>query len=565
MKLRTSFFNVRVLLKDLTRFAPVWILYTVAEVLGVLALGGEESGWYAREIMNLMGPVAIFHCGYALVVAACLFGDLFDSRLCNGLHAMPMRREGWLITGLVSGFLFALIPAVVGGGFAAVLMGQYAWMALIWQITSLLQFFFFFGLAVFSAMCAGKRLGMIAIYGILNFLSVLVYWLVETVFGPLLPGVVLSDDWFVLFCPIVSMVGDTYINFDYDSVLGGFFKGFYLENWNYLYICAGIGVLFTGLGWLLYRKRHLETAGDFISFRPMGVFFLLTYTLAVGALLYSFGELFLGTNRDYGFLVVGLLIGWFTGWMLLERTVKIFRKKVFIGLAAFAVLFAGCIGVTVMDPMGIATYVPKTHEIESACLYLSTDYYNFLYGSGIEDNRDLSEPEEIAQVQQLHRMMLETPKEADEESIMVYVRYERKNGMTVLREYEIPPQSKTAEELNDYFSDLSNVFASDDWEHVKENAKVINIYLRGGADSIDITDPQKVQSLFAALEADSAAKKMAQHDYFHLNQEDVGNVDIVWETIKSTDNRSTTRGESVSIYADCVNTRAFCETLLEKQ
>ena len=175
MKSRISFFNIHVLKKNMTRFAPVWILYAVAEVLGVLALGGEESGWYAREIMNLMGPVAVFHFAYALIVASCLFGDLFDSRLCNGLHAMPMRREGWLITNLVSGFLFAIIPAVVAGSVTAVLMGQYAYMALIWQATSLLQFFFFFGLAVFSAMCAGKRLGMIAIYGILNFLSVLIY------------------------------------------------------------------------------------------------------------------------------------------------------------------------------------------------------------------------------------------------------------------------------------------------------------------------------------------------------------------------------------------------------
>ena len=131
MKSRTSFFNVHVFKKNLGRFAPVWILYTVAQVLCVLSLGADKPGTLAREIMYLMGPVAIFHCGYALIVAACLFGDLFDSRLCNGLHAMPMRREGWLVTHLVSGFVFALIPAVVAGGITAVLLGEYAWIALV--------------------------------------------------------------------------------------------------------------------------------------------------------------------------------------------------------------------------------------------------------------------------------------------------------------------------------------------------------------------------------------------------------------------------------------------------
>ena len=35
MKLRTSFFNFRVMLKNITRFAPLWVLYAVGEVLGL--------------------------------------------------------------------------------------------------------------------------------------------------------------------------------------------------------------------------------------------------------------------------------------------------------------------------------------------------------------------------------------------------------------------------------------------------------------------------------------------------------------------------------------------------
>ena len=113
MKLRTSFFNVAVLRKNLTRFAPVWVLYAVAEVLGLLSLNLEKAEIVAEDLTQIMGPVAIFHGIYALVVAACLFGDLFDNRMCSGLHAMPMRREGWLLTNIASGLVFALIPAVV--------------------------------------------------------------------------------------------------------------------------------------------------------------------------------------------------------------------------------------------------------------------------------------------------------------------------------------------------------------------------------------------------------------------------------------------------------------------
>ena len=162
-------------------------------------------------------------------------------------------------------------------------------------------------------------------------------------------------------------------------------------------------------------------------------------------------------------------------------------------------------------------------------------------------------------------MMLETPEETDEEYIIVYVRYERKNGTSVLREYKIPPKSKTAAELNDYFSDLSHVFGTDGWERVKESTEVINVYLQGGMHGIDISDPQQKQALFAALEADSAANNLAQHDYFHLNQEYVGSVDIAWETLKTTQRGAITIGRNITIYEDCVNTSAFLETLQEKE
>lgn len=562
MKLKTSFFNIYVLKKNLTRFAPLWALYAVAEVLGLMSIHVDAPGLIADDLGYIMGPVSIFHAAYAFLVAACLFGDLFDSRLCNGLHAMPMRREGWLLTNLVSGLVFALIPAVVGAAFAAVMLKQYFWLGLLWQGTSLLQFVFFFGVAVFSAMCAGKRLGMAAIYAILNFLSLLIFWVVDTIFEPLLPGVVLDDNVFTLFCPVVSIVQDTYVDFYYDKILGGFFKGFIAKDWCYLYVCAGAGVVFAVLGWLLYRKRHLETAGDFISFRPMRIFFLLTYTIALGALLFSFMGQFLGLESDYGFLVAGVVIGWFTGWMLLERNVKIFNKKVFLGFVAFSLFVAGCIGLTKLDPLGIATYIPTTDEIENACLYLPTDFYNFTYGS-LEDDRDLSKPEDIAQVQKLHQMMLETPKATDDESITVYVRYEKENGMAVLRRYDIPGQSKTAGELNHYFSDLRQVFDTDDWQQLKENVEFVDVYLRGSSYDINITDPHKIDALFAAIEADSKAKTMAQHDYFHWDQEYVGAVHIAWKVLKSTEHGTITRGESISIYEDCVNTQAFLESLEE--
>ena len=561
MKSRTSFFNVTVLRKNLIRFAPVWVLYAVAEILGLMTLDLSSARIVANDLRYIMGPVAICHMIYALIVAACLFGDLFDSRLCNGLHAMPLRREGWLLTNLISGFLFALIPAVAGGLVAAIALQEYYWIALLWQATSLLQFVFFFGVAVFSAMCAGKRLSMMAIYCLINFLSMLIFWIATLVYQPLLPGVVLSEESFSAFCPVVSMTSHRYMDFYYDKILGGYFRGFMTQDLHHLYICAGLGLLFLALAWLLYRNRQLESAGDFISFRPMRMVFLLAYTFAIGSLVFAFTGVFFGMNVDYGFLVAGILIGWYTGWMLLERTVKVFTKKVLLGCLAFVVIFASSIGLTVWDPMGVTSYVPETQDVEFACLYSFSSSY---YYTGDYDNggRFATEPDEIALVQDLHQDMIETMSDTYNEYMTVGVKYRLESGRVITRNYQVPVESQTEENLQSFFSDVRSVFDVNDWNAVKENLENVWVYRYDDEekDQTQLFIQEEKDGLLAALEADAKAGTLAQHGNFHKNQDQLASLDIIWHE-RDQDGLPRTRSAFITIYTDCVNTIAFLESL----
>lgn len=557
MKSRTFFFNFRVMRKDLTRFAPLWVLYAVAEVLCLMTIQLKNPAILANDMKSIMGPVSLAHMGYTFLVAACLFGDLFDTRLCNGLHAMPIRREGWLLTHLASGLLFAAVPAVLGGGFACVLLGKYYRMALLWQATSLLQYIFFFGLAVFSVMCAGKRLGMAAIYAALNFLSMLVYWIGDLVYVSLLPGVVLGDTWFQRFCPVATFRNSIYVEFSYDKILGGIFEGYVSGSWQYLYICAAIGMVFLVLAWLLYGKRALETAGDFVSFRPMRIFFLLVYTFAAGALVYSFHYIFGTALQNYTFLAVGMILGWFTGWMLLERTVKIFTPKVFLLFAVFAALFAGSLGITYMDPAGITTYIPNIEMVQTASVYTMNDSYRYesKYDTG---GRVLTDPEDIKLIQDLHRQMMETPEYEDRETINITVHYELKDGMSVYRNYNVPAQTETAENLSRYLSNVHSIFMTNDWQMVKECTDHIRIYPQGdGMNSVEITDKEQIRQILEAVKADCEAGTLAQHDYLHPDEEYLAGMDVTWIWLASDGNNRITRGEYVTVYEKCENLKGI--------
>ena len=107
---------------------------------------------------------------YGGICAIVLFGDLFVSRMCNALHAFPLRREGWLLTNFLSGMLFCLIPSLFVSITASVFLLSYAYIAWIWLAVSVLQFLFFFGTGTLSALCAGNRLAMAAIYSIIHFI-----------------------------------------------------------------------------------------------------------------------------------------------------------------------------------------------------------------------------------------------------------------------------------------------------------------------------------------------------------------------------------------------------------
>ena len=81
---------------------------------------------------------------------------------------------------------------------------------------------------------------------------------------------------------------------------------------------VGLALLVGAL--LLYRTRHLERAGDFIAFKPMKPMFLAVYALCVGCVLFYLAYEISGTGTGYFFFAIGLLLGYFTGKMLLERS-----------------------------------------------------------------------------------------------------------------------------------------------------------------------------------------------------------------------------------------------------
>lgn len=395
MQLKTSFFNTTVYKKNLTRFAPVWLLYTLCLVLGMVLMysngGTFKHYWFASHMASMIPVMGLINLAYALLTAQLLFGDLFNSRMCNALHAMPLRREGWFFTNVASGLTFSLVPTAIMSALSIPLLAgslfDGAWkLGFCFFAASNLQYICFFGIAVFAVMITGNRFTMAAGYGLINFGACIVYWLIDTIYTPMLYGVITPTTLMSNLTPVLHMTNHNYAEFStlsdlqqqFGTKLEGAVSSFQLTgDWWRLFACAGVGIAFALVALLLYRQRDIECAGDAVAFQVLIPAFQIPCAIVVAAGAQFFLENFLGVY-GYNFLVLGLglVVGWFIGKMLIERTTRVFRLKNFYGLIALFAVIGLSLFLTHIDILGIEDSQPKAEEVKSVLFgtYQSTSY-----------------------------------------------------------------------------------------------------------------------------------------------------------------------------------------------
>ena len=581
MKLKTSFFNKTVLKKDITRFAPLWGLYTVFMLMYLFLLWADESepARFAANAPYIMQGMGIVNFVYGALCAVLLFGDLFSSKLCNALHAMPMRREGWFLTHFLSGMLFCLVPNCIGTILAATILREYCYLAFIWLGIMLCQFLFFFGAGIFSMQCAGNRLGAAAVYTLFNFLSVLAAFLVTTFYSPVLYGIKPDVDTMFRCSPVVGFTMFDFVDVQYNNMNStAVFEGTVPGNWRYLFICLAIGLLLIGAAVALYRRRQMESAGDFIAVKPAAPIFLVLYTLCVGAVLYFIADQ-LNTGAEYLFLLIGFAIGFFTGWMLLERKVNVFQLRKFVGFGILTLAFFFTIALTWLDPLGFTRYVPTAGQVEKVEISpYASDYY--LDARSLQ----LTEAADIEEVISIHTDLVENRTVGDS-GIVLQLRYHLKDGTQRHRLYYLAENNPAIPKLKQYFSDFRYITQAASVEKLLKRAETIEFHsyyepipgfsilapqndsegdmeekygdsswLYFPAETSLDQDPT-ARGLLIAVSEDCEAGTMAQQWEYHGDTEAVGSLSIRYTVGYDT------RYLDITVFADCFNTNNYLRNI----
>ena len=608
MQLKTSFFNKTVYRKNLTRFAPVWGLYTLCLVMGVALLyvnGGSLKQFhfaknYIQDMFSIMG---IVNLGYALLVAQLLFGDLFNSRMCNMLHAFPVSRESWFATNVISGLTFSVVPTLVMALVSAplLMMSLFENAVLLAPLVFLaanLQFLCFFGMAAFAAMCTANRFTMAAGYGLMNTGAMIAYWLVDTVYTPMLYGVITPTTLMWNLTPVYHMYRQAFVRttanlYDLRKLYGEHLDGAVLQftitdQWWRLFLVAGVGIVFSLLALLLYKKRDLECAGDAVAFSWLvPVFEVLCAVFVATAAQYCLENMLYIRIVSRWVLILGLAVGWFIAKMLVEHSTRVFRLKNFTGLALLAAVFGISLGLTHFDVLGIEDYIPAASQVKT--VKFGTDWTSY---------RDFDSSKDIETMLRLQKTALAERAEdngtylqgydgswvkfvdsndhlydKEDETLpmnwaaRVNLRYELENGKIIKRYYNVWVDSEAGEITRSYLNswdELNPVNEDQDGqqytclERAMENFRDFRVNYQELPLPDLCMDKAAALDLLECIRRDMDEGHMAPHPYFHTGtfryedeymEEGYGESPSVSLSFTSRD-----YGWYVEIYADAAHT-----------
>lgn len=555
MKSKKSCFDCATGRMELRRFAPMWILYTmVLFVTTALNFAGVEK--YPVNRLNVLHDyvflMAVCNFLYAFALAEVLFGDLYNPRLCYAIHALPITRGGFFGTQVVLGIMGSLIPNLMNSALLLFFIPAYRITVLWWLLLIQLQFLCFFGFAVLSAVCAGNRLGLMLFDGIFNFLAVLVYWFQVHVFMPLIYGLTDYSGGFLRFCPLYSMLSPG-LNFtiDYNAVTAedsamvikyvvrkvSLERGVWL-----LALWAALGIAAICLAMKLYRRRRLEFTGELVIFPQLKPVFLIIYTLICAGAAHLIPYVLnvgLASGGAYLLMLLGMVVGYYTGLMLLKRQVQVFRPDTLPAISVMIAVMIAALTVTALNPLGLGRKIPEPEEIQS--IYLSPYYRSD--GFTADENAEISQvlalqQEILAEHDRIEssRPLLQRlfgnensevpyPGNEDECSDMYYT-FTMQDGSTLLRKYTVHSSSDYIEELRAIFSRPEVVLSPCSIregnqlmtvEELLESITMVNLicthtqpeYIDGHSQRIK--DTEEIQSLMAAVLSDCESGTMAQN------------------------------------------------------
>lgn len=472
MTSRRYFFNRGIIRQDLRQHSWILAVYLLGLLFGLplqmlLNADPDEPARAVTTLFEISGPLQLLFTATIPVAAGMLLiRYLHQKGAADAAHALPLRREHLLAGHLVSGCILLLVPVwltVIMAGAMSLWDGNpylYGWTeALMWGLTISILTLFLFAFTAFAGICLGLTvLQGIVVYVLLILPAVLSQMIIihlnQYLYGYPEFGVSGMDNW----SPVLHML----------NINGHPFKGAELG------IYAILAAVFTLLSFLLYRKRHSETAGQAIAFTYFNPLFKAGVMLC--AMLFSgtyFAQMRPGeTAWTIAGYLAGAVIGYAAAEMVIRKSWQIVNRKQPLRFIGYTAVLGLLLYLPVSPLTGYETKIPAADQIEG--VYAGGHYWEYFqsdsFGTGGTETVGnpfegadpySADPDYIASVRRLHEALVqsrpeeETRYEPGRKVRSVTLVYELRGGKRVTRQYNVPvagfePELRSVMESKEY-------------------------------------------------------------------------------------------------------------------
>ena len=387
MKSKTSFFNAKLYLQDLRRAWPVGLAYLIFLLVWLpYFLFLQVSGYNSFNISSISYEVAsnmALHMEavsvmiFSVIAVVVVFSFLYHSRSAYMMHSFPVTRLQMFTSGMAAVLTLMWVPQIITAlvtlgviGFSGTGLG---WLAGWWLVTQMLTTVFFTALAAFAAIFSGQGVTAVFFYVVLNFIFTgfsAIWALLESLF---FYGIAPSLSTVGVLTPVVYITEHTGIVHEFNSlwnwtgarITGGLVPVFYA--------LAGIG--FMVITYLVYSRRHVETAGDFISEKWLKPVFKIgaaaCFSLGIAAaatlvewqsgVISSFWQILAAMLIQT--VIIGFIV-YFAAEMIIWKSFRVFSKRQWLLWGIFSVCAAVFIIAMRFDVLGVQTRVPDPDKID---------------------------------------------------------------------------------------------------------------------------------------------------------------------------------------------------------
>ena len=462
MRSVTSYFNRELLRGALQRTWPLWAAYTLIWLfllpVTLFIHLSDRHIVYSRptlsyELLSTGLPTGVMMAAvFGIFFAMAMFAYLTNPRATNGMHAMPIRREGLFLTHYLAGLFCQVVTLLVSFALAALVTAAFGvfdgYAVGMGLLLCVLLVLFFYSFGVLCMVCVGQILAGAVFYGILNFLFVGMEVLLRSFAGNFLYGYDGRSSAFSTapLSPPVEIASNLSVSYVYDGIDPIGVRVFHLGTFA---AYAAAGLVLAALALLLYRKRRSEMTGNTVAIgwlRPVFKYGVaLCSAFSLGQLLSYFVFELTDSTYTAGALIGTIacmifagLIGYYAAEMLLKKSFRVFKTSWKGALATSAVLIL--IGLSFpLDLTGYQTRVPEQSDIVSATVNL--------YGGNVSGSFNLSGQESIALLRDAHCAVITDKARQTEynrryvpfngDTCTLRITYELADGTELFRSYDL--------------------------------------------------------------------------------------------------------------------------------